>query len=77
MQNMQQQIMQLTQMLNNSPDPMAALRMMGQTNPNMAMALNMINSGTNPSQIFDNVCSNKGLDPQAMRQIFSQMGFRL
>lgn len=77
MQQMQQQIMQLTQILNNSADPMAALQMLSQNNPNMAMAINMINSGNDPNQIFNNICGSKGLDPQAMRQIFNTMGFKI
>ena len=77
MQQMQQQITQLTQMLNNASDPMSLLMTMSKSNPNMAMALNMINSGNDPNQIFNNVCGSKGLDPQAMRQIFSTMGFKI
>ncbi len=56
---------------------MAALQAISANNPQMAAALRMVNSGTDPAQIFENVCGTKGLDPQAMRSVFNQLGFKI
>lgn len=56
-------IRQTYQMLKNRGNPMALMQNMAQSNPQLKPILQAINSGTSPQQIFNNLCQQKGIDP--------------
>ncbi len=47
-----------------SGNSMQIFQKMAQNNPNMRPILNMINSGSNPQQIFYQLCNQRGINPE-------------
>ncbi len=54
----------MVNMFKNSNNPMALFQQMAAKNPQMQPIANMLNQGANPNQIFDNVCRQRGINPQ-------------
>ena len=57
------QMKNMMQMFRNSKNPVALFQQMAMQNPRMRPALNMMNQGMSPQQIFENVCRQQGIDP--------------
>ena len=56
-------IRQTYQLLKNRGNPMALMQNMAQSNPQLKPIVQAINGGTSPQQIFNNMCKQRGIDP--------------
>ena len=54
------------QAFQNAKNPMALFQQMAMKNPQMQPILNMLKSGMNPNQILNDVCRQKGINPQEL-----------
>ena len=57
------------QAFRNSNNPMALFQQMAMRNPQMQQIYNMLRNGANPNQLFENVCKQKGIDPNQLRNM--------
>lgn len=65
------------QSLVNSRNPMALFQQMAYRNPSLQPIAQALGNGANPQQIFNNLCSQRGIDPQEfLRQITGNNGFK-
>ena len=48
----------------NSRNPMQMFMQMANGNPQLQQIANMLNSGMNPQQLFNNMCQQRGINPQ-------------
>lgn len=55
---------QAYQMFANSKNPMELFMKLAQKNPNMQQITNMLQMGQNPQLIFNQLCQQRGIDPQ-------------
>ena len=46
-----------------SNNPMAVFQQLANNNPNLRPILDLVNKGNNPQQIFNYLCSQRGIDP--------------
>lgn len=46
-----------------SPNPMALFNQLATNNPQLQTIANSLNMGANPQSIFNNLCQQKGVDP--------------
>lgn len=51
------------QMIMNSGNPMQMFRQMAANNPALQPAINMLNQGMNPQQVFNTMCQQRGINP--------------
>lgn len=54
----------------NSKNPMMLFQQMAQKNPQFQPVLQMMKQGMNPNQIFENVCKERGINPQEFMNMF-------
>ena len=52
------------QLLTQSSNPVQTFRQLAMNNPNLQPIVNMLNQGANPQQIFNNMCQQRGINPQ-------------
>lgn len=57
-------IQQAYQMLMNSKNPTQLFMNMARQNPRLQPIANMLNNGVNPEQIFNQMCAERGINPQ-------------
>ena len=58
------------QMIMQSGNPIQAFQQFARNNPALQPALNMLNQGMNPQQVFNTMCQQRGINPQEfLRQI--------
>jgi hypothetical protein len=50
-------------MLTSKGNPMQLLNQMAGSNPNMQPILDLINKGANPKDIFNDMCKQRGINP--------------
>jgi hypothetical protein len=62
--NPQLQNMSNAYQLLTSPNPMTLFNRLASNNPNLQPIVNMISKGVSPQQIFNNLCQQKGINPQ-------------
>lgn len=60
------QMKTMYQAFQNAKNPMALFQQMAMRNPQMQPILNMLKSGMNPNQIFNDLCRQKGINPQEL-----------
>ena len=60
------QMKSLYQTFQNAKNPMALFQQMAMRNPQMQPILNMLRNGMNPNQIFNDLCRQKGINPQEL-----------
>lgn len=60
------QMKSMYQAFQNAKNPMALFQQMAMKNPQMQPILNMLKSGMNPNQILNDVCRQKGINPQEL-----------
>lgn len=51
-------------MFSESKNPMQLFMNMASKNPNMKQVMNMIQSGGNPQTVFNQLCQQRGINPQ-------------
>ena len=51
-------------MLTTRGNPMQLLNQMAGSNPNMKPILDLINKGANPQDIFNDMCKQRGINPE-------------
>ena len=56
----------------NTKNPMALFQQLAMRNPQMQPILNMLKQGVNPNQLFEQVCKQRGINPQELMNIFRQ-----
>ena len=52
------------QAFQNAKNPMALFQQMAMRNPQMQPILNMVRQGMNPNQLFEDLCRQRGINPQ-------------
>lgn len=52
------------QMLTQSRNPMQVLQQLARQNPGLQPAINMLQQGMSPEQVFNTMCQQKGINPQ-------------
>ena len=52
------------QMIMQSKNPMQAFQQLARNNPKLKPALDMLNQGMRPEQIFNTMCQQRGINPQ-------------
>ena len=52
------------QAFQNAKNPMALFQQMAMRNPQMQQIANMLKQGQNPQQLFENICRQRGINPQ-------------
>ena len=57
-------IRNIYQMMMGARNPMQMFQQYAQNNPALQPALNMLNSGMNPQQVFNTMCQQRGINPQ-------------
>lgn len=57
-------IRNMYQMLTQSNNPTQMFRQLAANNPALQPAVNMLNQGMNPQQIFNTMCQQRGINPQ-------------
>ena len=61
---------QLYRTISNSKNPMELFSQMAKNNPQFEPVMKALNSGTNPQQIFETMCKERGIDPnEFIRQL--------
>lgn len=55
----------------NSNNPMALFQQLAMRNPQMQPILNMLKQGVNPNQLFEQVCRQRGINPQELMNMFN------
>lgn len=60
------QMKSMYQAFQNAKNPMALFQQMAMRNPQMQPILNMLKGGMNPNQIFNDLCRQKGINPQEL-----------
>ena len=58
------QLQNMYKMLTQSNNPMALFQQVAAKNPRMQPIVNMLNRGSSPQQIFNDLCRQRGVDPQ-------------
>lgn len=56
-------IQQMYQSFMNSKNPMQLFQQMAMKNPQLNNVVKMINSGGNPQQVFNQLCQQRGINP--------------
>ena len=51
------------QMLSNGGNPINMMNQIATSNPNMKPILDLLNKGANPKDIFDDLCRQRGINP--------------
>ena len=51
-------------MFANSKNPMELFMKMAESNPNLQPAIAMIKAGQNPQLVFNQLCQQRGINPQ-------------
>ena len=54
------------QAFQSAKNPMALFQQMAMRNPQMQQIYNMLKQGGNPQQLFENVCRQRGINPQEL-----------
>lgn len=72
------QLMQMFNQLKNSNNPMGMMSQMFGNNPmfNMAMQMTQGKSPQEIQQVIGNVCQQKGIDQNQLKQMAEQMGIK-
>ena len=52
------------QMLMQSKNPMQIFQQLARKNPTLQPALNMLQQGMQPEQVFNTMCQQRGINPQ-------------
>lgn len=60
------ELKQAYNVMSRSNNPMQMLMNMAQTNPSLQPVVQALQSGANPEQIFYQMCSSRGIDPQTI-----------
>lgn len=58
------QMSNIYQMLTHSNNPIRLFKQLAMNNPTLQPILNMLNQGISPQQLFNNICQQKGINPQ-------------
>ena len=58
------QLHNMYKLLTESGNPMALFQQLAMKNPQMQPIVNMLNRGSSPQQIFNDLCRQRGVDPQ-------------
>ena len=64
------QMKSIYQAFKNAKNPMALFQEMAMRNPQLQPVMNMLRQGMNPNQIFNQVCQQKGINPQDLINMF-------
>ena len=64
------QMKSMYQAFQNAKNPMALFQEMAIRNPQLQPVMNMLRQGMNPNQIFNQVCQQRGINPQDLINIF-------
>ena len=54
------------QAFRNSNNPMALFEQLAYRNPKLQPILNQLKGGMNPNQLFENICKQRGIDPNQL-----------
>lgn len=65
------QMKNMMDMFRNSKNPMMLFQQMAQRNPQLQPILNMYRQGMNPNQILENICKQKGINPQELMNMLN------
>lgn len=60
------QMKSMYQAFQNTKNPMALFQQMAQSNPQLQPIMNMLRQGMNPNQLFNQVCQQRGINPQEL-----------
>ena len=60
------QMKSMYQAFQNAKNPMMLFQQMAQRNPQLQPIMNMVRQGMNPNQILDNICKQRGINPQEL-----------
>lgn len=60
------QMKNMMSMFRSAKNPMALFQQMAMRNPQLQPILNMYKQGMNPNQILDNICRQRGINPQEL-----------
>ena len=60
------QMRNMYQTFQNAKNPMALFQQMAMRNPQLQPILNMMRQGMNPNQILNQICQQRGIDPQEL-----------
>lgn len=60
------QMRSMFQTFQNSKNPMMLFQQMASRNPQLQPIMNMLRQGMNPNQIFENICKQRGINPQEL-----------
>ena len=64
------QMKSMYQAFQNAKNPMALFQQMATRNPQLQPVMNMLRQGMNPNQIFNQVCQQRGINPQEFINMF-------
>lgn len=64
------QMKSMYQAFQNAKNPMALFQQMAARNPQLQPVMNMLRQGMNPNQIFNQVCQQRGINPQEFINMF-------
>lgn len=62
--NTNYQLSNIYKMLIGANNPIITFKQLASQNPQMEPIVNMLNGGMSPQQIFNNLCQQRGVDPQ-------------
>ena len=54
------------QAFQNAKNPMALFEQLAYRNPQLQPILNQLKRGANPNQVFNQICQQRGIDPQQL-----------
>lgn len=59
-----QQMRSMYQAFQDSKNPMALMQQLASRNPQLQPIVQMMQQGANPNQVFNNICRQRGINPQ-------------
>lgn len=63
------QMKSMYQAFQNAKNPMALFQQMAVRNPQLQPVMNMLRQGMNPNQIFNQVCQQRGINPEELMRM--------
>lgn len=60
------QMRSMYQTFQNSKNPMMLFQQMASRNPQLQPIMNMLRQGMNPNQVFNQICQERGINPQEL-----------
>ena len=63
------QMKSMYQAFQNARNPMALFQQMAMRNPQLQPIMNMLKRGMNPNQILQQVCQQRGIDPNEIMKM--------